>query len=93
MKKLHQTSQYKRDLKRYAHNRKFLESLRDLLLLLAEGESIPKENKPHVLIGDYKNCWECHVQSDILLIWIEGDIIELLRLGSHSDLFGSGRKR
>ncbi|MST83290.1 hypothetical protein FYJ73_01070 [Prevotellaceae bacterium LKV-178-WT-2A] len=29
----------------------------------------------------------------MLLIWIEGDIIGLLRLGSHSDLFGSGRKR
>lgn len=38
---------------------------------------------------------ECHVENDTLLIWFdkENGIIELVRLGSHSELFGKGRKR
>ena len=37
-----------------------------------------------------KGCMECHINSDFLLIWIDEarDIIELVRLGSHSELFG-----
>jgi mRNA interferase YafQ len=32
---------------------------------------------------------ECHVENDMLLIWIDADenIIKLVRLGSHSELF------
>ena len=46
-------------------------------------------------INDYAGCMECQVLSDLLLIWFDpntGDI-DLLRLGSHSDLFGKGAKR
>lgn len=33
---------------------------------------------------------ECHVQGDFLLVWIneEEDTVYLVRLGSHSELFG-----
>ncbi len=32
---------------------------------------------------------ECHIESDFLLIWIDEQkgIVELVRLGSHSELF------
>jgi mRNA interferase YafQ len=32
---------------------------------------------------------ECHIEGDFLLIWLDeySDIIEILRLGSHSELF------
>lgn len=46
--------------------------------------------KPHILIGQYKGCWECHIKPDFLLIWKQNDekkIIVLYRLGSHSELF------
>lgn len=38
---------------------------------------------------------ECHIEDDWLLIWFdkEEDVIKLVRLGSHSELFGKGRKR
>ena len=36
----------------------------------------------------YKGCMECHIEGDFLLIWIDGDIINVLRIGSHSELFG-----
>jgi mRNA interferase YafQ len=34
---------------------------------------------------------ECHIEGDFLLIWIDGEIIDLLRIGSHSELFGKKR--
>ena len=38
----------------------------------------------------YKGCMECHVLGDFLLIWInpDTDIVELVRLDTHSELFG-----
>lgn len=53
-------------------------------------EGIPKNLKPHRLKGDYKNNWECHIKSDLLIICFQIDgpkTIKLLRIGSHSDLF------
>lgn len=44
----------------------------------------------HKLSGNYKNNWECHIKPDLLIIWIEikpENTIELIRIGSHSDLF------
>lgn len=62
---------------------------------LAEGEDIPSEFKPHLLRGNWKNYMECHVGEDYLLIWYdkEDNVIKLVRLGSHSELFGKGKKR
>lgn len=38
---------------------------------------------------------ECHIENDTLLIWYdkEQNVVELVRLGSHSELFGKGRKK
>ena len=50
---------------------------------------IPEAYRPHMLHGEYKGCMECHIEGDFLLIWIdeETETIELVRLGSHSELF------
>ncbi len=90
MKKLQPTTQYKKDLKRFKNNPTKLEALREILLKLQNDQPIPAEYLPHMLHGNYKGCMECHIQNDFLLIWIDPDtdIIELVRLGSHSELFG-----
>lgn len=92
-RKLHPTSQYKKDLKRFINQPKKLIALQQILIRLENGEPIPDEHSPHMLHNDYEGCLECHIQGDFLLIWMDGDIIDLLRLGSHSELFGNGRKR
>lgn len=48
-----------------------------------------------MLTGDYNGCMECHIQGDFLLIWIDQETneIDLIRLGSHSELFSKGVKR
>ena len=42
-----------------------------------------------MLKGAYKGYMECHIESDLLLIWFDPntDIIELVRIGSYSELF------
>lgn len=90
MKRLFPSTQYKKDYKRYRHNPRKKAALQIVLDLLANEQPIPMEYLPHMLHGDYKGCMECHIEGDFLLIWVDeqNDIIELVRLGSHSELFG-----
>ena len=90
MKKIFPSSQYKKDLKRYRNQPKKLVALGEIIDMLANGQTIPDEYLPHMLHGEYKGCMECHIQGDFLLIWFDevNDIVELVRLGSHSELFG-----
>ena len=89
MKGLQPTTQYRKDLKRYRSQPKKLDALKEVLEMLQNEQPIPAEYKPHMLLGQYKGCMECHIQGDFLLIWFdeERDIIELVRLGTHSELF------
>ncbi|MCM1349455.1 MAG: type II toxin-antitoxin system YafQ family toxin [Firmicutes bacterium] len=43
-----------------------------------------------MLTGNYAGFMECHVENDFLLIWFDpdSDQIDLIRIGSHSELFG-----
>lgn len=83
------TSQFKKDLKRYKHREDILDKLEVILGLLAGGEPIPEENRPHLLTGNYRGYMECHVDNDTLLIWWdkEAGVVKLIRFGSHSELF------
>ncbi len=89
MKRLQPTTQYRKDLKKYKNQPEKLEILKIVLTLLKKEQPIPQKYKPHKLKGDYNGCTECHIQNDFLLIWIDKvqNIIELIRLGSHSELF------
>ena len=95
MKKLVQSTQYKRDLKRIRNDAKKAEALLGILTKLENEIPIPPENRPHLLTGDYKGYMECHIQGDFLLIWFDPDTdeIDLVRLGSHSELYSKGKKR
>lgn len=95
MKKLIPSTQYKKDYKRFRHDASKLRNLLDILNLLANEEPIPRKHRPHPLTGDYSGCMECHIEGDFLLIWTdpETDEIILIRLGSHSELFGKNAKR
>ena len=53
-------------------------------------KDLKKKHKAHKLSGDFNGYWECHVKPDLLLIWSEDEklmLLELVRTGSHSDLF------
>jgi len=81
-------AQFRRDAKLAERRGKDLSKLRQLILLLAEGQPLPPRYKDHPLSGDWKHFRDCHLESDWLLIYkIEGDDVYLVRTGTHSDLF------
>ena len=90
MKAIFPSTQYKKDFKRYRNQPKNLIALGKIIDMLANEQPIPAEYKPHMLQGEYKGCMECHIQGDFLLIWFDEkhNIVELVRLGTHSELFG-----
>jgi len=89
MMTLKMSGQFKKDLKKYKHATAFLQELEKVLWELQRTGQVPKEYSPHQLVNNYKDCMECHVKSDFLLIWFDKDkpVIRLLRLGTHSELF------
>ena len=88
MRSILRDTQFKRDVKRLKKRHKDFEKLKTLIRLLCEGEQLPPENRDHRLKGPLKDCRECHVEPDWLLIYrIEGSELYLVRTGSHSDLF------
>lgn len=93
MKDVHYSSKAKKDLKRYRHKESLMKALYEVLQYLTSEEDVPMRYYPHQLHGDYKDCMECHVDDAFLLIWTDGHMIEVVRLGTHSELYGKGRSR
>lgn len=78
---------FKKCLKRGCDEDKF----RKVITILSESGSLPTKYRPHKLKGAYKDCWECHITPDWLLVWEQKDdelLLILIDTGSHSDLFG-----
>jgi mRNA interferase YafQ len=81
-------AQFKRDVKLVERRGKELAKLRELILLLVEGDPLPPRNKDHSLSGNWKSHRDCHIEPDWLLLYkIDGDDLHLVRTGTHSDLF------
>lgn len=91
MKEIKATKSFKKDLKRYSNQPNKLRELYDFVEeYLRTGKQMPPKYHAHMLIGDYAGHMECHIESDYLLIWYDEkeDLVKLIRLGSHSELFG-----
>lgn len=85
------SSRFKKDLKCFKRDRAVLKELEKVLDILAKGGKLPPKNCNHGLAGEFKDCYECHIKPDVLLIYkIEKLVVTilLLRIGSHSELFG-----
>jgi mRNA interferase YafQ len=88
MLKIELTNSIKRDLKRYKHQKEVLLELQEIIGLLVSRRNLPTKNRDHNLTGNWINHRECHVRSDILLIYkLEDDTLFLTRFGSHAELF------
>ena len=83
---------FKKSLKKINKQGKDIEKLFVIIKKLAAKEELDPKHKNHMLKDDkyYKNCGECHIEPDWLLIYQynENEIILLLvDTGSHSQLF------
>jgi mRNA interferase YafQ len=93
MRTIERSSTFKRDFKRAksAARSKDLDSLLTIAVTrLASDEALPVKNRDHALSGNWMGYRECHLKPDLLLIYSKPDAVtlRLVRLGSHSDLFG-----
>jgi len=85
------TATMRRSMKRLQKQGKDLSKLQSILLLLADGQSLPSKYGDHALTGNKRLLRECHIAPDWLLIYqIRQSELILLAVdtGSHADLFG-----
>ena len=95
MYKIKTTRGFDKDFDRCIKRGLPMEKLRTVMKLLERDGCLPKQYHPHILVGDRKGQWECHIQSNWLLVWEQHDeelILVMLNTGSHSDLFGKTRR-
>jgi mRNA interferase YafQ len=83
---------FKRSLKKLEKSGNLKRSKIEFVIdALSKGESLSIQYKDHPLRGDWLGYRECHIESDLLLIYtIQEDVLILLLadMGSHSELFG-----
>ena len=85
------TTQFKKDYKFAKKRHLDIDLLKDIITMLANGETLPEKYKDHALSGNWIGHRECHINPDWLLIYrYENDVLvlTLVRTGTHSDLFG-----
>ena len=89
MRSIRRDTQFNKDVKRIKKRGKDIVKLKNIIHALLNSEKLPQENKDHPLKGTLKDCRECHIEPDWLLIYrIEGSELCLVRTGTHADLFG-----
>ncbi|MES2701807.1 MAG: type II toxin-antitoxin system YafQ family toxin [Bacteroidota bacterium] len=77
---------YKLSLKRGCQE----DLIQSVIIVLVNKRTLAAKHKPHKLSGTYKDCWECHILPDWLLIWRADEATNTLTLiatGTHADLF------
>lgn len=87
------TSNFKKQLKKAIKQNKNIDELLIVIVKLANKEKLDIKYRNHDLINDktYKECSECHIRPDWLLIYKYVDdklILVLFAIGSHSEIFG-----
>lgn len=86
------TSEFKKNYKKIKKQGKDVKKLKVVVSKLANGIELEEKYKNHLLTDSkyYKNCGECHIESDWLLVYqyIDNELILILvATGSHSELF------
>jgi mRNA interferase YafQ len=91
MQAIKYTNRFKRDYRREKagkHGRSLDRLLADAVELLAAEQPLPRRYFDYPLSGEWDDCRDCHVRPDLVLIYRkpDKDNLELVRLGSHSEL-------
>lgn len=84
------TRRFDKSLKQCIKRGLDITKLKHAVELLSNSGTLPSKYRPHKLSGNYEGVWECHIESDWLLLWEQNDdqlILLLIDTVSHSDLF------
>jgi len=78
-------------LKRFSQHRDFnQEILEEVVEMLARGERLEARYRDHQLSGEFREYRECHIKSNILLVYQKQEdilVLLLVDLGTHDELF------
>lgn len=83
-------TRFEKDVKKLKKRHKNFSKLEEVLGKLISDEILEASYKNHPLVGNWRPCWELHIEPDWLLIYyLDKDNSQLIlyRTGSHSDLF------
>ena len=82
------STQFRRDIRRAQKRGKDLGKLQLPLTALIQQAPLPARYRDHSLRGNWQSYREFHIEPDWLLIYrVKGDELQLVRTGSHADLF------
>ena len=82
------TKQFDKDAKTFVKRGKDLTKLQEVAATQCARRPLARSHKDPALKGDWVGCRDCHVEPDWVLIHeVVGDKLNLLRMGTHSDLF------
>jgi len=87
---LRTSKRFDKDFKRCIKRGYNMSLIGKVMRMLEDTGALPPEYRPHKLSGDREGQWECHIQSDWLLVWEQNDTeltLLLLETGTHSDLY------
>ena len=63
-------------------------TLNDVIETLRIPALLEKEYRNHALSGDYKNYFDCHIKSDLVLVYrVYNNVLHLVRFGKHTTIF------
>jgi len=80
--------QYIKDLKKAKLNQTNLAKLFIYVSMILNRQELPKEAKDHQLKGELKDFREFHISGDLIVLYrIENNALQLLRIGSHNEIF------
>jgi mRNA interferase YafQ len=81
-------NRFEKNLKRMQKRGKEMKKFKTVALKLLAGEALEQQYRDHLLVGNFANRRECHLEPDWLLIYrFDGEKVIFERTGSHADLF------
>jgi mRNA interferase YafQ len=87
--RIRQSTRFRRDIKRLARQGADLAELETVMKALAQQGALDDKYRDHALIGNWRGHRDCHIRPDWLLLYrVIDDELQLVRTGSHADLFG-----
>ncbi len=90
MRTIRFTARFHRDFKRVQKGLPSVQSeLQPVIDLLSVDAPLSFKHRDHTLKGEWRGFRDCHIRPDLVLIYrkFEPQMLELNRLGSHSELF------
>ena len=83
------TTQFQRDFRKRIAGTPLEGELETLVGLLLAGGPLPEKYRDHPLKGDRTGLRDCHLRPDMVVLYRKtGDRLSLVRIGSHSEIFG-----